>query len=221
MFGLAAGGKKQTMNRAVLFLLIAAGSACAQDGWISLFDGKDFNGWKVNENTSTFTIKDGAIVSHGPRSHCFYVGDVQNHNFKDFELSVDVMTEPGSNGGVYFDTEYQDSGWPAKGFEVQVNNTHSDPIKSGSLYHVKDIHADTIKDLVKDNEWFTEDILVRGDTVTISLNGKQVVAWTQPADWKGTSDFAGRRIGAGTIALQGHDPNSTVHYKNIRIKLLP
>jgi hypothetical protein len=73
---------------------------------------------------------------------------------------------------------------------------------------------------VKDNEWFTEDILVKGDTITVKVNGKQVVNWTQPADWNGTSDFAGRRIGSGTIALQGHDPGSTVYYKNIRIKLL-
>jgi hypothetical protein len=135
-------------------------------------------------------------------------------------LKVDVKTEPGSNGGVYFHTAYQDVSWPDKGFEVQVNNTHSDPIKSGSLYHVVDIGKDVVSKIVKDNEWFTEDILVKGNTVTISLNGKQVVKWTQPADWQGTHDFAQRRIDHGTIALQGHDPKSTVYYKNIQIKPL-
>lgn len=208
------------MIRTALLLLVAS-CASAQDGWISLFNGKDFTGWKVNENQSTFSIQDGAIVSHGPRSHCFYVGPVGNHDFKNFELKVDVMTEPGSNGGIYFHTAYQDASWPEKGFEVQVNNSHTDHIRSGSLYHVKDIGTEDIKDIVKDNQWFTERIVVRGDSVTIFLNDKQVVAWTQPADWKGTSDFAGRRIDHGTIALQGHDPNSTVHYKNIQIKLLP
>ena len=95
------------------------------------------------------------------------------------------MTEPGSNGGVYFHTAYQDVSWPDKGFEVQVNNTHTDPIKSGSLYHVVDIGTDVVSPIVKDNEWFTEDILVKGNTVTISLNGKQVVKWTQPAGLAG------------------------------------
>jgi hypothetical protein len=209
------------MKRLALCLFFAAAAvAAAQDGWISLFNGKDFTGWKVNEHTGTFTVKDGAIVSHGDRSHCFYVGPVHNHDFKDFDLKVDVMTEPGSNGGIYFHTEYQDSDWPKKGFEVQVNNTHTDHIKSGSLYHVKDIGADVINSIVKDNQWFTERILVKGKTVTIWLNDKQVVNWTQPADWQGTSDFAGRRIDHGTIALQGHDPGSTVHYKNILIKPL-
>jgi len=208
------------MIRTALLLFLAAGPALAQDGWVPLFNGRDFTGWKISENAGTFTIQDGAIVSHGPRSHCFYAGDVGNHNFKDFELKVDVRTAPGSNGGIFFHTEYQDTGWPGKGFEVQVNNTHGDKVKSGSLYHVKDIGEDVIKPIVKDGEWFTEHIVVKGDTVTISLNGKQVVQWTQPAGWQGTSDFVGRRIGEGTIALQGHDPNSTVQYKNILIKLL-
>ncbi len=202
-------------------LLFASAAANAQDGWISLFNGKDLSGWKVNEHPETFTVHDGAIVAHGDRSHCFYVGDVGNHNFKNFELKVDVMTRPNSNGGVYIDTEYQPADWPKKGFEVQVNNTHSDPIKTGSLYHVKDIGADAIKGLVKDNEWFTEDILQEGRTITIKLNDKTVVQWTEPEGWAGTSDFPQRRISSGTIALQGHDPGSTVYYKNIRIKLLP
>jgi hypothetical protein len=208
------------MKRVILGLVLAMPRVlCAQSGWVSLFDGKDFAGWKVNENTGTFTIKDSAIVSHGDRSHCFYVGPVGNHDWKDFELKVDVLTKPNSNGGVYFHTEYQDQGWPEKGFEAQVNNTHSDPIKSGSLYHVKDIGADLVSKIVKDDQWFTEHIVVKGDTVTISLNDKQVVQWTQPAGWNGTKDFAGRRIGHGTIALQGHDPGSTVYYKNIQVKL--
>jgi hypothetical protein len=199
-------------------LLLAATSLAAADaGWTSLFNGKDLTGWKPNEHADTFSVQDGAIVAHGPRSHCFYVGGFHNHTFKDFELKVDVMTKPNSNGGVYIQTEYQDHGWPGKGFEVQVNNTYNtDPRRTGSLYEV----ADNAKEVAKDNQWFEEDIVAKGDTITIKVDGKLVAQWTQPADWKGTKDFAGRRIGAGTIALQGHDAGSTVYYKNIRIKLL-
>jgi hypothetical protein len=206
----------------LMLLLAAAPAAFAQNGWISLFNGKDFTGWKIGGDQSTFKIKDGAMVAQGPVAHAFYDGPVQNHDFKNFELMVDVMTEPNSNGGIYFHTEYQDRGFPRKGFEVQVNNTFAkDPIKSGSLYHVKDIGADDIKGLVKDNEYFTEHIIVKGNDVTIRLNGKEVVKWTQPADWNGGREGAGRAIGHGTFALQGHDPNSTVYYKNIRVKPLP
>jgi hypothetical protein len=202
----------------IALLLVALASAHAQEkGFTSLFNGKDLTGWKVNENVATFSVQDGAIVAHGQRSHCFYVGDFHNHQFKDFELKVDVMTRPKANGGIYIETQFQDKSWPEKGFEVQVNNTYpNDPRKTGSLYEVQDVGAD----LVKDNEWFTEHIIAKGNTITVNVNGKQVVHWTQPPDWAGTKDFAGRRIGPGTIALQGHDPGSTVYYKNIRIKPL-
>ena len=173
------------MNRLALIALFVAPIAFGQDGWISLFNGKDFTGWKVGGDQSSFKIEDGAFVAHGPVAHAFYEGPVNNHDFKNFELRVDVMTAPGSNGGVYFHTTFQDSGFPRKGFEVQVNNTHADKVKTGSLYHVKDIGADDIKDIVKDNEWFTEDITVQDKTVTIKMNGKEVVNWTQPADWNG------------------------------------
>lgn len=203
--------------RLLAVLITLAPLAAARDGWTSLFNGRDLTGWKVSDNPGTFTVKDGAIVAHGPRSHCFYVGDFANHSFRNFELMVDVMTLPGSNGGIYIDTEFQDHGWPAKGFEVQVNNSFTkDPRKTGSLYAVKDVTTD----LVKDNQWFTEDIVAKGNTITVKVNGKQVVQWTQPPDWNGLPDAPGRRIGAGTIALQGHDPGSTVYYKNIRIRLL-
>jgi hypothetical protein len=209
------------MKHLALILLLAAPATFAQDGFISLFNGKDFTGWKVGGDQNTFQIKDGALVANGAVAHAYYDGPVGNHDFKNFELMVDVMTAPVSNGGVYFHTEFQERGFPRKGFEVQVNNTHGDPIKTGSLYHVKDIGADDIKGIAKDDEWFTEDILVQDKTVTIKLNGKEVVKWTQPADWEGGREGPGRVIGHGTIALQGHDPKSTVHYKNIRIKPLP
>jgi len=206
------------MKRLASILLIAlAPLPAAEKGWTSLFNGKDLTGWKVNENNDTFSVKDGAIVAHGARSHCFYVGRFKNHSFKDFELKVDVMTLPGANGGIFIDTEFLDTGWPAKGFEVQVNNTYvKDPRKTASLYEVKD----NGEEVAKDNQWFTEHIIAKGDTITIKVNDKLVTEWSQPADWTGTKTFPGRRIGAGTIALQGHDPGSTVYYKNIRIKPL-
>ncbi len=202
-------------------LLAVAPLACAQDGWISLFNGKDMTGWKVGGAPDTFTLKDGALVANGPVAHLFYDGPVQNHDFKNFELKVDVMTEPGSNGGIYFHTQYQPTGWPSKGFEVQVNHTHTDPIKTGSLYHVKDVGKDVIEPIAKDNEWVTEHIIVNGKNVVVKVNDKEVVNWTQPADWNGGREGAGRSLSSGTFALQGHDPKSTVRYKNIMVKPLP
>jgi hypothetical protein len=202
---------------ALLALFALAPLQAADDGWVSLFNGKDLTGWRVNENPATFTVQDGAIVAKGPRSHLFYDGDFRKHTFTNFELKVDVMTQPSANGGIYILTEFQASGWPGKGFEVQVNNSYpGDARKTGSLYEVQDVK----EDLVKDNVWFTEHIIVKGDTIVVRVNDKEVVRWTQPAGWAGTSGFAGRRIAPGTIALQGHDAGSTTYYKNILIKPL-
>jgi len=200
-----------------LMLLVVMPLVAADEGFTPLFNGKDLTGWKASEHPDTFTVQDGAIVAHGARSHCFYTGSFHQHTFKDFELKVDILSLPKANGGVYIQTEYQETGWPSKGFEVQVNNTYpTDPRLTGSLYQV----VDNTVEVAKDNEWFTEDILVKGGSITVKVNDKVVAQWSQPPGWEGTKDFPGRRIGAGTIALQAHDAGSTVYYKNIRIKPL-
>ena len=108
------------------------------EGWIDLFDGESLSGWTASENPGTFTVEDGAIVAHGPRAHLFYTGPAANHNFTDFEFRAEVMTTAGSNSGMYFHTEFQEEGWPAKGYEAQVNNTGGDARKTGSLYAIQD-----------------------------------------------------------------------------------
>lgn len=97
------------------------------------------------------------IIANGPVAHLFYDGEVNNHNFKNFSFKSLVMTTPGSNAGIYFHTDFQNSGWPGKGYEVQVNNSHTDWRRTGSLYAIQDV-KDT---LVKDNVWYTEEIIVQ------------------------------------------------------------
>jgi hypothetical protein len=194
---------------------VALQTPTTEPGWTPLFNGKDFTGWKIS-NPDSFKIENGAIVANGSAGHAYYDGEFRNHAFRNFELKVDVMTRPNSNGGIYILTEYKEKGFPAKGFEVQVNNTYKDPIKTGSLYHVVNITDPP----AKDDEWFTEHIIVKGDTITVKVNDKQLVEWTQPLDWQGTRGTPERRLASGTIALQAHDPGSTVYYKNIRIKPL-
>ena len=211
---------------AVLALPVARQGATTgvEPGFTGLFNGTDLTGWKIAGPLESFSVKDGAIVANGASSHAYYDGPVGNHAFRNFELKVDVMTRQGSNGGIYVLTEYEanpanvraSGRFPSKGFEIQVNNSHTDRVRTGSLYHVQDVVDDSP---AKDDQWFTEDIVVKGDTITVSVDGRQVVRWTQPSDWDGGREGPGRRIsGPGTIALQAHDPRSTVYYKNIRIR---
>lgn len=187
-----------------------------QNEWISLFDGKTLNNWKVGDNAATFSVEDGAIVAHGPTAHLFYNGEVMQHNFKNFELKADVMTMPGSNAGIYFHTVYQESSWPVKGYEVQVNNSHTDWRRTGSLYGI----ADVKEVYVKDNEWYTEYVKVEGKRVIIKINDKTVVDYTEPDNVKRGEGDEQRILSSGTFALQGHDPKSKVYFKNIMVKPL-
>lgn len=183
-------------------------------GWVSLFDGRSLEGWKVGTNAASFSIENGAIAVNGNVAHLYYDGPVQQHNFKDFEFRADVMTTPRSNSGIYFHTQYQEGGWPKKGYEVQVNNSHTDWRRTGSLWAIQDIK----ETYAKDNEWFTLHIKVKGKRVLVSINDKQVVDYTEPDEVKREEGMKERLISSGTFALQGHDPKSKVYYKNIKVK---
>lgn len=198
----------------IALLALALNATAAEEGFTSIFDGKTFTGWKpANENTNSFRIVDGAIVANGERCHLFYVGDPKP--FKNFELKVDVMTETNSNGGIYIHTKYQETGWPKYGFETQVNNTHTDWKKTGSLYDVINVR----KSAAQDRKWWTQHVIVKGNQITVKIDGKTVMEYTEPAGKKPGEDFT-RKIDEGTFAFQAHDPGSVVRYKNVRVKRL-
>ncbi len=185
--------------------------------WLPLFDGVSLQGWKASEHPATFTVQNGSIVVHGPRAHLFYDGPVMNHQFKNFEFMASVMTTPGSNSGIFFHTAYQQDGWPNKGYETQVNNTQTDWRRSGSLYDVQDV-----KEVhVKDNEWYTTYIKVEGNRVIVKLNDRTVVDYTEPEGIEKEKDRSEKRLSTGTFALQGHDPDSKVYFKDIKVRPLP
>ena len=195
-----------------LFLLLISYAGIAQKkkagGWTKLFNGKSLDGWKASENPSTFSVQDGMIVVFGDRAHLFYTGPFMDHNFKNFEFKLKVMTTPGSNSGLFIHTDYQETGWPSKGYEIQVNQTHTDWRKTGSIYAVQDVK----EVFVKDNEWYTQHIIVLGKRIIVKINDKVINDYTEGENGK---------LSSGTIALQGHDPKSKVFYKNIMLKVLP
>ena len=183
--------------------------------WVSLFDGKSLDGWKESEGPS-FSIEDGAIKVAGKRSHLYYDGPVNNHDFKNFEIKAQVKTKPGSNSGFYFHTVFQTKGFPDKGFEVQVNNSHTDWKRTAGLYDIKDTSAT----FVKDDEWFELYIKVEGKNVVTKINGQTITDWTEPDGAKAPEGHPGRLISSGTFAIQAHDPKSVVYFKDIMVKAL-
>jgi hypothetical protein len=207
----------------VVCLSPAIASGPAEAEWISLFDGKSLAGWKAGGNNGTFSVQDGMIVADGPRSHLFYDGPVEGHDFTNFELNVDVKTMPKADSGIYFHTEYQRTGFPAKGYEVQINNTYPsaednrEMRKTGSLYGVRDVFVSC----AKDQKWFTVHIIVEGRRIRVGIDEGLVVDYIEPDNPVRTEPDAGRKLSHGTFALQGFGEGGVVYFRNIRIKPLP
>ena len=170
------------------------------DGWIRMFDGKTLNGWKASENEGGWTVEDGAIVGRGPRTHLFWmVQECENCEFK-----ATVKINHGGNSGMYFRAAFG-PGWP-KGYEAQVNNSHKDWRRTGSLYGIQDVK----EQLIGDDTWWTQHIIADGNHIIIKVNDKVVLDYL---DAKNTFQ-------KGYLALQQHDPGSVVHYKDLMMRPL-
>jgi len=199
-------------------------AAVAKDDWIELFDGHTLNNWRPSENKNSWSVRNRALAADGPRSHLFYAGPVHGADFRNFELEAEVLTRPGCNSGIYFHTRYQETDFPYKGFEVQINNTalgegrYRERKKTGSLYGVRNIY----KQFIRDDQWFKMHIAVRGKNVQVRLNGMLVVDYVEPTppvipDGPEHERF----LDHGTFALQGHNDGSKPFFRSVRVRPLP
>lgn len=190
----------------VLALPLCAADKPAKPGkWVKMFNGKNLDGWQANEKPESWSVvkEDGKSVlrGHGPVSHLFWMKE----QCENCEFKADFKIMEGSNSGMYFRTA-MGPGFP-KGYESQVNATHRDPVKTGSLYNFhKNLESPT-----KPGEWGTQHIIADGNHIIIKVNDKVI---TDFVDEKNT-------FTKGYLALQQHDPNSTVFYKNLMFRKLP
>jgi hypothetical protein len=229
-------------------LALALLSPAADGDWVKLFNGKDLSGWQLpvpaggfagvtsklnaagkvvaltgtpakgGEPVALWRVEDGLLIGGGPMTHLF----TERGDFDDFHLKVEVKVNDGGNSGIFFRADVR-PGIPA-GYEAQVNATHKDPVKSGSLYPNGGNGLDKYR---KENcvmnkaahgpdEFFTEEVICQGARIRILVNGKQTVDFTDPYD------HPARQAGfkKGHIALQAHDPGSVMTFKSVEIKRL-
>jgi len=211
--------KIEMTRRAFVGALAAAPLLAQDDAWVELFNGRNLDGWRPQAKPDSWKVVDGQLCADGTMCHLFYDGAVRNADFKNFELEVEAMAGPNSNSGVYFHTAYQDTGWPGKGFEIQINNTQvRERKKTGSLYNLRNIY----KQFVADNEWFKLNVAVRGKSIQVRLNGMLVVDYVEPTPPLIPPGMEKeRRLAHGTFALQCHDPGSKAFFRRLRVRPLP
>ena len=229
---------------AILTVGLAALPAPAEDkkadnGFVQLFNGKDLTGWKIHPKANNvFTeiisvekdgklvgydgklkdgktehlwrVEDGLLIGSGHSSHLFSERD----DYSDVEYRVEAMINDHGNSGQYFRTKFA-GGFPP-GYEAQINATHGDPIRTGSIYpagslgkYKKDI---TVMNTAphRPDEWFTQEVTAKGNHIIIKVNGKVTVDWTDPDN----------TFTKGHFALQGHDPGTVVKFRKVEVKEL-
>jgi len=186
------------------------------DGWVSIFNGTTLEGWKSNETYEGFKVENGTIVGFGGRNHLYYMGEA----YKNFELKIDVKINNDGNSGVYVKSQWQDAAWPTTGFELQVNSSHRDHLRTGTLYGIVQI----LEAPHKDDEWFTYHIICRGNELVVHVNEKHLYTYVDQRTGPPATPITdgNKRIAqTGHIALQQHHQGSVVEFKNIFVKKLP
>lgn len=222
---------------ASLALSLSGPTSAQEKGWVPLFNGKDLTGWKIHDKPHAnilavikkekdgkvigydgkfkdgkagplWRVEDGILIGSGPPSHLFS----ERGDFTDFEYRVEASINNGGNSGQYFRTEFGPN-FP-KGYEAQINATHGDKVRTGSLYPAGALSKFRSEICVLDtaphkpDEWFTQEVRAVGDQITIKVNGKQTVNWKDP----------GKLFSKGHFALQGHDPGTVVKFRKIEMR---
>ncbi len=196
----------------VAFLVLAVGkqSVAADPEWISLFDGKSLEGWKkVGNAESVWEVKDGAITGSGPPSMLV----TTTGPYKNFRYRAEIKINDGGNSGLYFRTT-PEPGF-TDGYEAQIDSTHRDPIRTGSLYGLCHVY----KQHVKPDTWFTYELEVRDDIwrgrkmtrIKVTIDGNELYEYL---------DFA-LTFAEGHFAFQQHDPGSVVNIRKVEVQPLP
>jgi hypothetical protein len=191
---------RQRVIGALLGIVFGAlAPACSHAGeWVSLFDGQTLSGWTAADGTpGQWKVEDGAITCSGPASHLFS----PRGDYKNFRYRAEIKINDKGNSGMYFRTK-KGGGFP-HGYEAQVNSTHRDPVKTGSLYN----HKPVKEILVPPDTWFTQEVEVIGNHIIIKVNGKTTVDYEDPKN----------TYTEGHFAFQHHDPTRKVAIRKIEV----
>lgn len=191
---------------AFLSLGLAGPLTAADPEWTSLFDGKTLDGWeKIGQEASKWEVVDGALTGTGPASMLVCT----KGPYKNFKYRAEIKINDKGNSGLYFRTTRK-PGF-TDGYEAQIDSTHTDPIRTGSLYGMCHVY----QQLVKPDTWFTYELEVRDDMwrgrkitrIKVTVDGKELYEYL---------DFA-LTFKDGHFAFQQHDPGSRVQIRKVEV----
>ena len=178
--------------------------ASGQNGWITLFDGKNLDQWQ-GDGTATFKIEDGSVIAtdkKDPKAVAAYL--ISKQSFKDFEIRAEFWVSDDANSGIFVRNTDPKHISSKTGYEVNIFDQRPDPTYgTGAIVPF----AKSAVPIKAGGKWNTYEIVAKGPKFTVTLNGVKTVDGAENADHK-----------EGPIALQFGV--GTVKFRKIQIKPL-
>ncbi len=163
----------------------------ARDQWTPLFNGKNFDGWRIIGD-ATWTVEDEKIVAKDGNGYL-----ITEEKYKNFHLWTYVKTTRRANGGIF----YRWNKLGDRGHEAQIYNVEGAKNPTGSIYNrtpASGLYA-------SDFSWFPMQVIAQGKHSKVIVNGKIVAEYDETVDRE------------GHISLQMHRKDSTIQFKDLRI----
>ena len=175
--------------KTVLLLVGLAGLAYSHEtwaqseaGWVVLFDGKSLDHWnKIGD--ANWRIEDGAVVAD--KGNGFLVSKT---TYGDFQLRAEFWVDDDANSGIFIRCTDPEKVTGNNAYEVNIWDRRPDPsYGTGAIVNVAKVSP-----MPKAaGKWNVYEIVAKGSTFTVTLNGQKTVDGAQD------SKFA-----SGRIALQ-------------------
>ncbi len=215
-----------------------ASLGAAEEGWVSLFDGKTLDGWKKSTvGSAEYSVVDGAIkgltVEGSPNT--FLLSEKQ---YGDFELQFEVKVHDKLNSGVQIRSREKTEAdiEPPKDGKKKKNNQlgrffgpqveiEASPGQSGFVYGeatgrgwISPEPGEGAKhDYLKNGEWNQYRIVAKGDTIEVWINGNHVTKLTDAEIYK---THPKGHIGLQVHGIKKETGPFDVYWKNLKIREL-
>jgi hypothetical protein len=192
--------------------------------WVSLFNGKNLAGWKpLRHGRATWRVEKGILIGEGPEGENHLIS--QRDNFRNFCWRFEARINDGGLNAQIFRAQDTGPGLP-EGYCTQCNGAHRNvKEQTGTLFLLKRSTPGALleygqklqavrKKLVRPNQWFTQEVVARGNHITVLVNGKKVVDYTDRANHFMKGHFA-------LQALRPQHRGSRVEFRKIEVMELP
>lgn len=201
------------------------------EGWIELYNGKDFTGWTFNQDNQNTNIADQPVQwiieadgSIRPNRH----GDIWTKQiFGDFVLDLEFKVARNANSGIFLRCD-DISNWLNRSIEMQVLDSYGREAGKHDCGAIYDILEPAVNTAKPTGEWNHVTITCIGSKINVLLNDQQVIDldlnnWTQahqnPDGTPNKFECAYKDMPrCGHIGLQDH--GDYVWYRNIRLREL-